>query len=288
MQFLHALHRQQFANNAAVERRGLGFAAPDYFSSDYGGGDFANPPNWFDSSWGYDPYSWSWPGGGGSEIGTYDFNSPGFNGGFEDWGAGYWYDPYSGVLFDPYGGAVDVWGTRDNYTDDLGNRWIIDERTGDYTLGDGSINDSVQITDTIDAPVVLPNIDTVDWDYVLNNVGGYIQLPGGPVYLPVNDPPPPKNASKEARAAYLKRKAEETAKKIAQASASGGAPGAGGKPQSVPPNAQGKCPQGYAPHPQTKQCVLIPKPGTDLLQLLKDNPLYLFLGAIVLILLAKK
>ena len=90
------------------------------------------------------------------------------------------------------------------------------------------------ITDTIDPPVVLPDVDTIDWDYVLNNVGGSIPLPRGPVYLPVKDPPPPKNASKESRAAYLKRKVEEALKAAkAIAGASGGAAGAAARPPTA-------------------------------------------------------
>jgi hypothetical protein len=271
------------------KRRGLGFAAPDYFGGgnygEIGGGglDFAAPPDFTTpGTWSgnTDIFNWNW------DTGSY--NTPGLTpdtpiGGDWSWDGSGWYDAATGLYVDQYGGIYDTWGTGWGvYPDDP----LTDERlhinTTDLSYMD--LQTTLDWWNSLTSPT-LPDTSAIDWDRLFQEIyAGTIQLPGGPQYDPVVNPLPPKNSS------WWKEQLKKIPRLPIKPGAPGGAPGGaagGAKPASMPPNAQGKCPTGYALHPQTRQCVLLP-PKPDLWETIKNNPLYWMLGGIGLILLAKK
>lgn len=255
-QTLHA----QLKNRQSLSRgRGLGFLAPDYADNEYG----------------YDPYYDSYDRndfyyGVGGDYSTPDIYP------YEDWGGGYFYDPNNGVLFDPYGGASDTWGT------------------GIFDFGD-EILTTINTTE----PNLYTNYDDLQntlnwWDSIANDIGeddlnalindpGLHSLGGD---LAIHETPPPATAPKATKQAYLKKLLE--AAKAAASKVSGSSSSGGARPGSVSPNAQNQCPQGYQLNPQTKQCLKVAPASGDLFETLKNNPLYWMLGGIALILLAKK
>jgi hypothetical protein len=275
------------------KRRGLGFAAPGYFGGseywmiDDSAYSFANPPDF----WGGGNYDF-W---GGSEYTTPGISPYSFDdfGGDWSWDGYGWYDATTGLYVDQYGQFYDSWGTGGgNYgVDDEGTPIIL--RIDTYEPGNNysDLQNTLNWWDSLTGGgvVTLPDAGTIDWnsidwDTLFQQVyDGTIQLPGGPQYDPVRNPLPPKksNAAKKILENILK----------SGATGAGGAGGASGgaRPASMPPNAQGQCPQGYRLNPNTKQCVLIPPQATsDIQKFLKEYGLYLLLGGIGLILLAKK
>lgn len=263
-----------------ARRRGLGFVPQSFFDS---GGE-----NLYDSYFEPDlPYytdygSYDFWGGGDYTtpgISPYSFDQNDLQQTLDWWsnlsaGTGVGYDPNS-LYSDP-----------NAYIDENGVLHI-----GSYSDQYGDLNQTLDwwnnITTTSEPSVVWPDVDNIDWDWVLYDPG--IVLPTGINLPPVYDPPPPKTAPKADKTAWLKKLAENALKRASSSGGAAGGSAGGSRPATTQPNAQGQCQQGYQLNAAKTQCVLIPtKPATDLLTTLKENPLYLLLGAIALILLAKK
>lgn len=278
--------RVKFVRGPRPVRSGLGFAAAPYMTED---GDFqdywsANPPDF----WG----------------GAYD---TWFSGGFEDWGGGWFYDPSTGVLYDQYGGGWDTWGGSSgsgyldefgSYTDAQGRDWIFNQNTGDYDLVMGDAGTIYSTTDEYITPTDYSQInDTLDWWGSIAN--GQTDVSDADLDVIISDglhslggeysgvQVPSTTAPKADKLALLKKIVAEAKKVLAsKGGASGASSGGASSSKPVAPKADGTCPTGYVKN-ASGQCVKTAAVSNNLAGIL-TNPLYLALGAIGLILLAKK
>lgn len=272
-------------------RRGIGFlesGGGDYFDDygyydDYGGGwDY-----WFGGDGGLTPdtpVDWA----GNTDVFAWDWDA----------NTNYWDEENQGW-----------WDTSDDadwiFTDSDGSRYLVDPFTGDSELigftepttdygdvaiaNDGSVN-LLDLQNTLDwwneisgdpelTAVVLPNV-TYDAGYILNT----------PADVIFNNPQAPKLPNGQKLPIKAIQALQNALKKAAsKISSSGGTPPSSAKPQTVPPKADGTCPTGYAKHPQTGKCTLIPasKQGTGIGELL-SNPFFLLGAGILIAVLAKK